>query len=367
MRINSISNLEQYANKSVFVGLSGGVDSSVSAALLQQAGADVTGVFMKNWAGERGLQIDCPWQEDLDSARAAANHLGINFAVVNFEQEYKQYVLDYFFAEYKAGRTPNPDILCNSEIKFKAFLDWALDKGADYIATGHYAGKKKINGIERLIRPRDKNKDQTYFLSNLSAAQLNRAVFPLQDLTKVEVRKVAKKLELPNHQRKDSQGICFIGDLDVSEFLRKYIDCQVGEIVDEDSGEVIGKHSGVAFYTIGQRQGLGIGGADKPYYVSSKDAKRNIIYAVQGRGNKKLCKHEILVENTHLINKKADYTELEKFPLTAAIRYRQVPQRGQYDSRKKRFVFTEGQWAPSPGQSLVYYSGNICLGRSIIK
>lgn len=366
--------------KTVYVGLSGGVDSAVSALILKESGAKVVGVFMKNWAGERGLQLDCPWEEDQKSAMAVAEHLGIEFWSYNFEKEYKKYVLDYFFSEYEAGRTPNPDILCNSEIKFKAFLEKALSEGADFIATGHYAGKELrmldfdgAQNLNRLLRGTDSNKDQTYFLSGLNQQQLDKAIFPLHGLTKPQVRELAQHYKLPNATRKDSQGICFIGDLDVQEFLRKYIARTPGAIVDADSGKKIGEHEGLAFYTIGQREGLKIGGAGEAYYVVGKSLENNTLLVVQGGENPKLFAREVKFTNLHWLNldvEKLAMTELNKLNLTASHRYRHPAAKGVFASlnsdKTGTFLFDGPQRALAPGQSLVLYRGEVCLGNAVI-
>lgn len=368
--------MENVTDKTVFVGLSGGVDSAVAAALLKQTGARVVGVFMKNWAGEAGLQIDCPWQEDLESAQAVANHLQIEFRSYNFEQEYKQYVLDYFFAEYEAGRTPNPDILCNSEIKFKAFLNKAISEGADLIATGHYAGKEQhelnLAGtqvkITALVRARDLNKDQTYFLSGLTQEQLSKAVFPLAKLTKPEVRALAAELDLPNAKRKDSQGICFIGDLDVQAFLHKYLQPSPGEIVDIDTKAVVGKHQGIAFYTIGQREGLGIGGLKQPYYVVGKDLATKKLFVGLGHNHPAIMGNQAKFSNLEWIYPQLtalSWEEINQLGLSASIRYRHQDQSGRFTG-EDTFRFDSPQRALTPGQSLVFYAQNICLGRAVI-
>lgn len=360
MAVNNLPEISGVVGKKVYIGLSGGVDSALSAAILKQNGAEVTGIYMKNWAGERGLQLDCPWKEDMESAQVVAKHLEIDFASVNFEEEYKKHVLDYFFTEYEKGRTPNPDILCNSEIKFKAFLNRAIAEGADLIATGHYVGKRD----GQLIMGKDKNKDQSYFLSNLTKDQLYMSIFPLQDLTKPEVREFAQQLNLPNAGRKDSQGICFIGELDVQEFLRKYLPTKPGEIVDIDTDEVVGQHDGMAFLTIGQRQGIGIGGLDKPYYVVNKDPKANKVLVAMGKDNPALFAQEVCFEGLHWIDQVPG--ETIRKDMLASIRYRQKPEAGELNIEKKNFIFKEPQRAVAPGQSIVFYQKDICLGRGVI-
>lgn len=368
--------LGAYKNKKVFVGVSGGVDSALAAAILKDSGAEVTGVFLKNWAGEAGLQLDCPWKEDQDAAQAVCDFLKIPFLSFNFEREYKQNVLDYFFAEYKAGRTPNPDILCNSQIKFKAFLEKAIIQGADYIATGHYAATELVSWQEDnfkailLSKPKDQNKDQTYFLSDLSQSQLEKTVFPLAKLEKTAVRKLAAQVGLPNFNRPDSQGICFIGDLDVASFLRKYISKTEGDIVDIETNKIIGKHEGLAFYTIGQREGLQIGGSELPYYVAAKELGNNQLLVAKGKHNPALFKQVVEIENIHwLSDKLAEIipNQQRKYPLQASLRYRHPAQPGILDLANHIFTFNEAQRAVTPGQSLVFFTGNYCLGRAIIK
>lgn len=380
MPIDATESLREYRGKKVYVGLSGGVDSAVAAHLLRAAGADVTGIFMKNWAGEQGLQLDCPWQEDQESAQAVAAHLGIGFASYNFEREYKERVLDNFFAEYKAGRTPNPDILCNSEVKFKAFLHKAELEGADFIATGHYAGKLSrslpLAGSSsrlRLLAGTDEAKNQVYFLARLTEQQLQKAVFPLAGWTKSEVRAEAKRVGLPNADRPDSQGICFIGDLDVQKFLRKYLAPAPGEIRDLDTGEVLGSHDGVHFFTVGQREGLRIGGSAKPYYVAEKDPESQVIWAVQGRDNPSLYSQTVTVSDLHWLN--ADTADLElgalnSLGLQGVTRYRSRPVSGEFTEIAKKtaiFKFSDRVRAVTPGQTLAIFTGNICLGSAVIE
>lgn len=343
----------------VFVGLSGGVDSAVSAALLRQQGYQVTGVFMKNWSGDNyGLQEDCPWEEDQKNAQAVADHLGIAFRSFNFEKQYREKVLDYFFTEYEAGRTPNPDVMCNKEIKFRLFLDKAIQEGADMIATGHYAQVQENNGVYSMWRGVDHNKDQTYFLYTLGQEQLQKTLFPIGHLHKPEVRKLAHEFKLPNANRPDSQGICFIGDIDVQEYLRKNISTQPGDIVDIDTKAVVGKHDGVYFYTNGQRQGLGIGGQAVPYFVVGKDAHKNILYVGHGHDHPELNKTKVKLENLHIIEAHLPADA----QLTASSRYRQPPQPGVIDQEKLLFEYNRPQRALTPGQSLVLYAGERCLG-----
>lgn len=356
----------------VFVGLSGGVDSAVSAALLKEQGYDVTGVFMKNWSGDDfGIQSDCPWEEDQKSAEEVANHLGIPFRSYNFEKEYRVKVVDYFFSEYAKGRTPNPDVMCNKEIKFELFLNRALADGADMIATGHYArvreSKEQITKNReqefQLLKGLDSNKDQTYFLYNLTQKQLTHVLFPIGHLPKPEVRKLAKKFGLPNAERPDSQGICFIGEIDVYKFLRSKLPEVPGDIVDIDTQEKVGRHTGVTFYTIGQREGLGIGGQETPYFVVKKDIEKNILYVGHGNDHPAMYQKEVQLENLHFVgNIPADKSKLE-----AAVRYRNIPQGGILDVPQMKFTFDKSQRAVTSGQSLVLYDGEICLGGGVIK
>ncbi len=350
--------------KRVFLGLSGGVDSGVAAKLLMDQGFEVTGVFMKNWSGDNfGLQADCPWEVDQADAMAVCQHLGIEFRSVNFEKEYRERVVEYFFSEYKKGRTPNPDVMCNKEIKFKLFLDKAMEMGYDYIATGHYAIRKE----DKLFRSVDKNKDQTYFIYNLTPEQLSKSLFPIGEFTKPQIREMAKEFKLPNAAKPDSQGICFIGEIDVMKFLMSQIPEQTGEIRDIDTNEVVGSHKGIYFYTIGQRDGLGIGGLSKPYFVVDKHVEQNILYVASGTDHATLYKKEVELENIHFINPK----EFEKKDIieniSASVRYRQPPVKGTLFIKDLKFVFDEPVRAVASGQSLVVFDGDWVLGGGIIK
>jgi len=398
----------QRGKKKVFVGLSGGVDSAVSAALLKEQGYEVVGVYMKNWSGDDfGIQADCPWEIDQADAEAVCMHLKIEFRSFNFEKQYREAVVSYFFDEYSKGRTPNPDVMCNKEIKFKLFLEKALEEGADFIATGHYARKiedfsgnnkmqipnskkaqssKLRNQNSKLLTGIDDNKNQVYFLYNITQEQLSKTLFPVGHLTKPEVRELAKKLGLPNAEKPDSQGICFIGKINVLQFLMKNIPEKKGEIRDIDTNLVVGEHNGIYFYTIGQREGLKIGGQSIPYYVCSKDSQKNILYVCHGDNHPALFKKEVELENLHLISfeitGQADKLKLTQMSnLSAMIRYRQKPQRGQLrinneqltignlnDANKlTTFIFDEPQRAVASGQSLVIFNGEECLGGGIIK
>jgi len=355
----------------VFVGLSGGVDSAVSAALLKEQGHEVIGIFMKNWSGdEYGIQAECPWEEDQKSAEEVAKHLGVEFRSFNFEKQYREKVVEYFFTEYEKGRTPNPDIMCNKEIKFKLFLEKAIEMGADSIATGHYARRFQDSKTKyySLLKGIDNKKDQTYFLYNLTYNQLSKTIFPIGEYEKTKVRELAKRFKLPNAERPDSQGICFIGEINVLKFLMSRIPKKDGEIRDIDTNEVVGKHKGVYFYTIGQREGLGIGGQKIPYFVVDKSLDKNIVYVGHGTDHVKMYNTHASIENLHLINENHKF-DIQSNGLTASIRYRQKPQLGHFEINNKSytFVFDEPQRAITSGQSLVIYHNEVCLGGGIIK
>lgn len=342
----------------VFVGLSGGVDSAVSVALLKAEGYEVTGVYMKNWSGDDyGIQSECPWEADQKDAEAICEHLGIEFRSFNFEKEYRDRVVEYFFSEYEKGRTPNPDVMCNKEIKFKLFLEKSIEEGADYIATGHYAR----NIDNKLYKGVDSNKDQTYFLYNLTHEQLSHTLFPIGHLTKPQVREIARELKLPNANKPDSQGICFIGEINVLRFLMSRIPEKKGEIIDIDTNKVVGEHKGVYFYTVGQRDGLGIGGLKEPYFVVDKDIEKNILFVGMGTSNKALFKTKVSLENLHLIHPNDELSN----NLSASVRYRHKPEEGELYGLE--FNFKNPQRAVTSGQSLVIYSGEQCLGGGVIK
>jgi len=352
----------------IIVGISGGVDSSVAAFQLQQGNYNVEGVFMKNWE-EDDTSDNCTAAEDFSDAQNVCKTLNIPIHGVNFSTEYWDKVFSHFLEEYKVGRTPNPDILCNKEIKFSAFLDYALSKGADKIATGHYASIKYENGFYRLYKSFDKNKDQTYFLHELNQHQLAHSLFPLGDLEKKDVRKIAKQQKLITFDKKDSTGICFIGERNFKDFLSTYLPAQPGDIITDD-GHIIAQHSGLMFYTLGQRQGLGIGGlkgfADKPWYVAQKDMKNNKLIVVQDHAHTLLLSNWLETQKIHWITQQPG-----SFPYkcNAKTRYRQVDAPceileiapGHY-----RVNFDQPQWAVTPGQSVVFYQGNECLGGAII-
>ena len=348
----------------VVVGMSGGVDSSVAAYLLKQQGYDVIGVFMKNWddTDERGV---CTATEDYEDVIRVCNQIGIPYYAVNFEKEYWDKVFTYFLDEYKAGRTPNPDVMCNKEIKFKAFLDHAMKLGADYMATGHYARVKCEDGEYRLLRGKDSNKDQTYFLNQLSQEQLSRVMFPLGDLTKKRVREIAKEAGLVTATKKDSTGICFIGERNFKEFLSQYLPAQPGKM-ETLSGEVKGNHDGLMYYTIGQRHGLGIGGAGEPWFVVGKDLKRNVLYVEQGFHNDALYSDALIATNVNWISNRE---KPEQFTCTAKFRYRQPDHPVTVtllEGGRVKVSYDEPVRAVTPGQAVVFYDGEECLGGGII-
>jgi tRNA-specific 2-thiouridylase len=352
--------------KPIYVALSGGVDSSTVAALLVDAGYDVVGVYMKNWSSEFGIENNCPWEQDVADVEKVAKHLGIQWKVYNFEREYRERVLQYFFDEYKAGRTPNPDILCNNKVKFDLFLEKALSEGAEAIATGHYARRSYRTSVypweyiasNGLYTALDESKDQGYFLQRISEYQLSNATFPLGNFYKSEVRKLAKHFSLPVADKKDSQGICFIGDIDVRDFLKRELNTNPGEIVDIDTQTVVGKHQGLWFYTIGQRHGMGIGGMHNPYHVVKKDAEKNILYVGQGADHPMLMAKEITVGGVHAITSFVK----DGAKIWVSLRYREQPTPASIYHEKNdsaRIVFDTSAWAPAPGQSALIYEDDI--------
>ena len=357
------------AGKRVIVGMSGGVDSSVAALLLKQQGYAVSGLFMKNWEDD-DTDDYCSSREDLVEAVAAAERIGVDIDVVNFSAEYKQRVFEGFLREYQVGRTPNPDVLCNAEIKFRAFLDHALQLGADRIATGHYAQVREVDGLHQLLKAEDGTKDQSYFLYRLDQGQLSRTLFPLGKLYKRDVRELARREGLPNHDRKDSTGICFIGERPFREFLSRYLPDDPGEICTPD-GERVGRHQGLSFYTIGQRQGLGIGGnrlgGGDPWYVASKDLRRNRLIAVQGHDHPALLSDRLTALDLNWISGTPPRCH---WVFGAKTRYRQkdAPCTLVASSAERCVIeFAEPQWAVTPGQSVVVYESQVCLGGGIIE
>jgi tRNA-specific 2-thiouridylase len=356
-------------SKRIVVGMSGGVDSSVTALLLKQQGYDVVGLFMKNWEDDDNSEY-CSSRQDLLDAVSVADTIGIPIEAVNFSKEYKDRVFSYFLREYQAGRTPNPDILCNAEIKFKAFLDHAIALGADTIATGHYAQVREVDGAFQLLKASDASKDQSYFLHRLNQAQLSKAMFPLGNLLKSEVRRIAEQHGLSNHAKKDSTGICFIGERPFREFLSGYLPTQPGEMYTPE-GQRVGKHIGLSFYTLGQRQGLGIGGAKEssgePWFVAAKDMARNRLIVVQGHDHPLLLSQQVDVLDMHWISSHAP--DLAS-GYAAKTRYRQQDADCRVATGADgltHYSFEQAQWAVTPGQSVVVYDGEICLGGGIIK
>jgi tRNA-specific 2-thiouridylase len=384
----------------VYVGMSGGVDSSLTAALLVEQGYDVTGVYMKNWTQDLpGMK--CPWADDLADAKRVAVQLGIDFKVFDFENEYKQKVVDYMIDEYKNGRTPNPDIMCNQEVKFKLFLDTALDDGADMIATGHYArvehydndsfaitserlhaGSNKGPGafldsgcrssditanepanLKGLLKQAvDKNKDQTYFLYRVTGEALGKTLFPIGEFTKPEVRKMAEERKLTTAAKKDSQGICFVGQVGIRDFLSLYVDQQPGKIIDKQSGKVLGYHEGAIFYTLGQRHGLDVGGG-LPYYVVDKDMAKNEVYVTTDLNDGTLWKNTINLGNIHWINEMPDDG---KYKIRVRHRAPLVDALIKQTADGVTLELDNPERAVAYGQSVVIYDGDICLGGGII-
>ncbi len=348
--------------------MSGGVDSSVSAYLLKQQGFDLIGLFMKNWE-EDDTDEYCSAAQDREDAEAICHKLDIPFHSINFSSEYWDFVFEYFLAEYQAGRTPNPDILCNKEIKFKAFLNYAQTLGAEKIATGHYADCLEKEGQFHLMKAADQNKDQTYFLYTLQQNQLSKACFPLAKLTKPEVRAIALEQGFDNAKKKDSTGICFIGERKFKDFLQQYLPAKPGRIITEN-GKVLGDHSGLMYYTLGQRQGIGIGGqknsSEYPWYVAAKNLASNELIVVQGQDHPLLFKSQLHAAQLHWTSGKPPATP---FNCTAKIRYRQLEQTCQIESiegDQLSVTFDIPQRAITPGQSIVFYQEGECLGGGVI-
>ena len=350
----------------VIVGMSGGVDSSVAALLLKQQGYQVSGIFMQNWEDD---DEHCTARQDYRDASSVASHLGIELTTVNFADEYWEGVFAHFLEEYGAGRTPNPDILCNKEIKFKAFLDHARDQGADAIATGHYVRAGGDNESVTLLRGLDTNKDQSYFLYTLNQEQLRPSLFPVGELEKPRVRKIAQEAGFHVHGKKDSTGICFIGERKFSSFLGEYLPAQPGDIV-SDAGEVMGRHNGLMFYTLGQRQGLGIGGQsnadESPWYVLDKDLSDNRLIVGQGHDHPTLFRKALQAHDVHWVQ---GHAPAPAFRCTAKVRYRQQDQAATVivrDDGTLHIDFDKAVRAATPGQSLVLYDQQVCLGGAII-
>lgn len=353
-------------NMHVIVGMSGGVDSSVTALLLKQQGYQVSGIFMQNWEDD---DEHCTARQDYRDAASVASTLGIELSTVNFAEEYWDRVFAHFLSEYSGGRTPNPDILCNKEIKFKAFLDHAHQQGADAIATGHYVRSGGNNDAVQLHRGKDNNKDQSYFLYTLNQEQLRPSLFPVGNMDKPDVRKLAMEAGFHVHSKKDSTGICFIGERKFSEFLGEYLPAQPGDIV-TDAGDIVGRHNGLMFYTLGQRQGLGIGGlteaTDDPWYVLGKDLPENRLIVGQGHNHPMLFRDAFNAHDLHWVDAEVPASS---FRCTAKVRYRQKDQLASVTLNSDASLtikFDEPVRAATPGQSLVLYNGENCLGGAII-
>lgn len=363
-KVNTMKETRNLSDIRVVVGMSGGVDSSVAAYLLKQQGYDVIGIFMKNWDDTDEFGV-CTATEDYEDVIAVCNQIGIPYYAVNFEKQYWDKVFTYFLEEYKAGRTPNPDVMCNKEIKFKAFLEHAMNLGADYLATGHYARVEERDGEVKMLRGVDENKDQTYFLNQLTQAQLSKVMFPIGHLPKPEVRKIAEEAGLATAKKKDSTGICFIGERNFKEFLSQYLPAQPGNMETFD-GEVKGQHDGLMYYTLGQRHGLGIGGDGEPWFVLGKDLERNVLYVGQGFHHDKLYSEALTAVKMSFTS---DQPMPQTFNCTAKFRYRQTdsPVEVEMQADGSALVkFSEPQRAITPGQALVLYDGDVCLGGGTI-
>ncbi|MDD2154947.1 tRNA 2-thiouridine(34) synthase MnmA [Glaesserella parasuis] len=362
--------LAENAKKKVICGMSGGVDSSVSAFILQQQGYQVEGLFMKNWEEDDDTDY-CTAAADLADAQAVCDKLGIKLHKINFAAEYWDNVFEHFLAEYKAGRTPNPDILCNKEIKFKAFLEYAAeDLGANFIATGHYVRRPPLDQQPKLLRGLDSNKDQSYFLYTLSEQQVAQSLFPVGDIEKPIVRAIAEDLGLATAKKKDSTGICFIGERKFKDFLARYLPAQAGDIKTVD-GQVIGRHDGLMYHTLGQRKGLGIGGvkgaSENAWYVVEKDLVNNVLIVAQGQDNSALLSSGLIASQLHWVDRQPIR---EKLRCTVKTRYRQADilcEIQPLDDETIRVIFDEPQIAVTPGQSAVFYQGEVCLGGGIIE
>jgi len=354
----------------VIVGMSGGVDSSVAAWMLKAQGYDVVGLFMKNWEDDDTEEY-CTSRADLVDAASVADVIGIELEAVNFAAAYRERVFAHFLREYSAGRTPNPDVLCNSEIKFRAFLDHARTLSADFIATGHYARLRRAPDSVELLKARDSGKDQSYFLHQLTQAQLAPVLFPLGEMTKREVRAIAKREGIPTWAKKDSTGICFIGERPFRDFLAKYLPRKPGAI-ETDEGSVVGRHEGLAYYTLGQRQGLGVGGTrdgqDLPWFVAAKNPARNALIVVQGHDHPSLYRTIVDAQAMHWIAGAPPAAEALG-RLGAKTRYRMPDATCRLElgsDESARAIFDAPQWAPTPGQYLVLYDGDVCLGGGVI-
>lgn len=352
--------------------MSGGVDSSVSAYLLQQQGYQVEGLFMKNWEEDDDDEY-CAAADDLKDAQQVCDKLGMKLHTINFATEYWDNVFEYFLEEYKAGRTPNPDIMCNKEIKFKAFLEFACeDLGADYIATGHYVQRREnANGEFEMLRGLDGNKDQSYFLYTLSKKQVGQTLFPVGDIEKPEVRAIAEREGLITHNKKDSTGICFIGERKFKDFLGRYLPAQPG-VIETAEGKEVGKHEGLMYHTLGQRKGLHIGGlkdsGEAPWYVVDKDMKRNVLIVGQGNDHPRLFSKGLIASQLHWVNRQG-ISISESMQCTVKTRYRQEDVActvTRLDDENYQIIFDQQQSSVTPGQSVVFYQNEICLGGGII-
>lgn len=355
------------AETRVVVGMSGGVDSSVTALVMKELGYEVIGIFMKNWDDTDEFGV-CTAEQDAEDVRRVCDQIGIPFYTVNFEKEYFDKVFAYFLDEYRNGRTPNPDVMCNREIKFGEFLSKVLDLGADYVATGHYAKLIEDNGRLELQRGNDRNKDQTYFLMALTQQQLSKAMFPIGSLPKPVVRQIAEAAGLATAKKKDSTGVCFIGERNFKEFLSQYLPAQSGNM-ETYEGEIKGRHDGLMYYTLGQRQGLGIGGAGtgEPWFVAGKDLDRNVLLVVQGEQHPELYSESLIATG---INWVAGASSAQAFNCTAKFRYRQPDQQVKVvmgpNQTVAHVIFDQPQKAVTPGQAVVFYDGETCLGGGTI-
>ena len=388
--------------KRVVVGLSGGVDSSVAAYLLKEQGYEVIGMFMKNWHDDTvTLSTECPWLDDSNDAMIVAQQLGIPFQAIDLSKEYKERIVDYMFAEYKRGRTPNPDVLCNREIKFDVFLNTALKLGADFVATGHYCRKGEIEKegktTYRLLAGKDPNKDQSYFLCQLTQAQLSKALFPIGELLKPEVRAIAKKAGLATADKKDSQGLCFVGKVHLPDFLQQRLEPKKGKVIEvpmeasvfrngfstdelaqmskpflftPDLGEVVGEHNGAHYYTIGQRRGLNIGGFEKPLFVIGTDTDKNLIYMGMGEDHPGLYRKGLFIPQTdeHWVRNDLKLEEGENRKYSARIRYRQPLEPCTLHKREEGvyIIFDRPQRSITPGQFAAWYEGEELIGSGVI-